>query len=243
VNSATIDLATEIRKGPPIWTPLLLLIAMTLAVRAGGFDLYWQHVFWSAESGWRFARNGAVQFLYHYGTWPALLMGALSALVWVYSQGKGAWESLQPLSLFLALLLVFGPGVLVNAIFKPHYGRPRPIDTRDFGGRETFRAIGEFGGKGKSFPSGHASMGFYWFGLFFYLWNRRRGLAWLFCGLGLLHGGLMGLGRMAQGGHWFTDVLWSAGFVYLTGWVLHRILSAQTSPAAKPVASEIQYSV
>jgi membrane-associated PAP2 superfamily phosphatase len=67
-------------------------------------------------------------------------------------------------------------------------------------------------------------MGFYWLGLFIYFWDRKRGLAWTFGALGLLHGSIMGFGRMAQGGHWFTDVVWAAGFVYLSGWMIHHFL-------------------
>jgi uncharacterized membrane protein len=32
----------------------------------------------------------------------------------------------------------------------------------------------------------------------------------------------MGAGRMLQGAHWFSDVVWSAGFVYLTALFLCR---------------------
>jgi membrane-associated PAP2 superfamily phosphatase len=130
--------------------------------------------------------------------------------------------------LFLALLLVIGPGLLVNLVFKDHFGRARPVQTREFGGKLSFSPLGQraYAGIGKSFPSGHASMGAYWLGLFVFYWKRWRSLAWTFGALGLVHGVVMGLGRMAQGGHWASDVVWSVAFVYFTAWGLQQLMPA-----------------
>ncbi len=38
---------------------------------------------------------------------------------------------------------------------------------------------------------------------------------------------------MAQGGHWFTDVLWSAGLVYLSGWALYYVLFSHQTKARR----------
>jgi membrane-associated PAP2 superfamily phosphatase len=211
----------------------MLLAALSLLARTSDIDLSWQREFWSPDDGWRYADSHVVLFLYRFGTWPALLMAGASALVWAGSTATGQWQWLRRPGLFLALLLALGPGLAVNLIAKEHCHRPRPLQIKEFGGQYQFRPLGEPGGtnESKSFPSGHASMGFYWLGLFIFYWNRKRGLAWAFGGLGLLHGFAMGIGRMAQGAHWITDVLWSAGFVYLAGWVLHYFLF---SPANKP---------
>jgi membrane-associated PAP2 superfamily phosphatase len=67
-------------------------------------------------------------------------------------------------------------------------------------------------------------MGFYWLAPFFIF--RRHDPAWarFFLAFGICFGLLMGLTRMVQGSHFPSDVLWSFGFVYLTGWVLERLL-------------------
>lgn len=210
----------------PILIPLLLLVSVSLLAREFDLDQVCQRAFWSPEGGWHLADRAWVRFLYRFGTWPALLLAGFGALAWGCSLATGRWRSLRPPGLYLALLLLLGPGLVINAVFKEHLHRPRPVQTLEFGGRQVFRSVGEPDDQagGKSFPSGHASMGFYWLGLFVYCWNRNRVLAWIFGVLGLLHGSMMGVGRMAQGGHWFSDVLWAAGFVYITGWVLHYIL-------------------
>ncbi len=39
---------------------------------------------------------------------------------------------------FLALLYILGPGVLVNLLFKEHWGRPRPVNIVEFGGTQQY---------------------------------------------------------------------------------------------------------
>src|SRR5262245_8300465 len=40
--------------------------------------------------------------------------------------------------IFLALTLTIGPGLLVNVVLKPHWGRPRPVAIVQFGGHEPY---------------------------------------------------------------------------------------------------------
>jgi membrane-associated PAP2 superfamily phosphatase len=121
--------------------------------------------------------------------------------------------------LFLAALLALGPGLIVNGIFKPYLCRPRPHQVTDFGGQQTFVAAWGMGTsvEGKSFPCGHASMGFYLMAPAFLLYRRHRRLAIGFVLLGLVCGTAIGLARIADGDHFPSDVLWAAGMVYLSG--------------------------
>jgi membrane-associated PAP2 superfamily phosphatase len=208
---------------PPILRPILFLILLSGLVRLGNLDRALQREFWSSESGWRLANHPLVEYLYTYGTWPALIVAGLGLAVWCAS----LWAArLRPVGLFggfLAVAMMVGPGLVVNSVFKEHFGRPRPKNTLEFGGSAEFHALGVpvLGGSGKSFPSGHASTGFFWFAPCIFFWQRHRRLALGFAALGVVHGGLMSLGRMAQGAHWFSDNLWAAGFVYIVSWLLH----------------------
>ena len=128
-------------------------------------------------------------------------------------------------ALFVVALLALGPGLLVNTVFKDHWGRPRPADIVQFGGTETYRSFWHPGSpeQGRSFPSGHAAVGFFLMAPFFVLrrkapgWARRALLA------GILYGLTMGLGRMIQGGHFLTDVIWSGCMVYFSGLFLYYL--------------------
>ena len=42
-------------------------------------------------------------------------------------------------AVFLIATLALGPGLLTNVLLKDHWGRPRPIDVRQFGGDYRFK--------------------------------------------------------------------------------------------------------
>jgi membrane-associated PAP2 superfamily phosphatase len=77
---------------------------------------------------------------------------------------------------------------------------------------------------GQSFPSGHAATAFYLLTPFFIFRRHARARAVGFLVLGLSYGALMGYARMVQGDHFASDVLWSLGFVYLTGLALSYLI-------------------
>lgn len=208
---------------PPIWIPLALLIGLSGVIRLFDLDLVLQTGFWLSDTGWHRAEEPWVLFLYRYGPWPAVGVGAVGGAIALASRWQARCRPYRVGGLYVALLLVIGPGLIVNWCFKDQLGRPRPRESIPFEGSRPFRPLGHLGpaGDGKSFPSGHASTGFFWLGLFVYHWPARRKLAWFFAAAGIFHGSAMGIARMAQGGHWASDVLWSAGLIYITGWILH----------------------
>lgn len=222
---------------PPIWFPLLVLTVVSWLVRVTDLDRALQQKFWSSATGWHLANAPWVQFLYHYGTWPALIIAGGGMLVWLLSFWLFPFKPMRQYGGFLALAMILGPGLLINGTFKEYYGRPRPRNVVEFGGTIPFRPLGEptLDHRGRSFPSGHASAGFFWLAPCIYLWPRRRRVALAFGVLALAHGGLMGAARMAQGAHWFSDNLWAAGMIYLSSWAIYRALVSPYSE--KPVRS------
>lgn len=220
------DSASRTCSGPaPILAPVLALFALTALIRWADLDRSIQQLFWSPLSGWTFESSAFVDFLYHYGTWPAVFAATIGFFAWIYAAWTHRAVAVGKLGGFLVVALLLGPGLIVNYALKDHYGRPRPRDVIEFSGREYFRPIGEptFSGHGKSFPSGHSAMGFFWFAPCIYLWRQRRRVAMGFGILALCHGALMGLARTAQGAHWMSDHLWAAGVLYITYWVLHAL--------------------
>ena len=161
-------------------------------------------------------------FIYDVGPTPALALGVGGLAIGMLSL---FWRPLRPYreaGFFFAAMLALGPGLLVNGVFKPHWHRPRPVQTRAFGGSESFVPVWGLGSnpQNKSFPCGHASMGFYLFAPAFLLYRKRRVWALAFVALGLVGGLVIGAGRVLQGAHYPSDVLWSAGMVYLSGLVV-----------------------
>jgi membrane-associated PAP2 superfamily phosphatase len=220
--------ASHLGDHAPIWLPLILLAVVSLLVRACDLDRLLEQGFWSPNTGWHLAGAAWVQFLYRYGPWPALIVAASGLIVWLLSFFLLRLKPVRRFGCFLALAMALGPGLLINATLKEHCGRPRPRHVTDFGGTLPFRPLGEptLDHCGKSFPSGHASTGFFWFAPSIYFWQRHRRVALGFAVLALVCGGLISLARMAQGAHWPSDFLWAGGIVYLSSWVIHRAFLA-----------------
>lgn len=212
---------------------------ITLLAAFTDVDLWLQRPLHDTEDGWRFAKHPVIRFLYLYGTWPALIAGFGGLLVAILSLWIPALRSRARLGLFLAGVLALGPGLAINGILKEAFGRPRPRSMEEFGGQRRFHRLGDIPPEplGKSFPSGHASMGYFWLALWVYgeRYGNRRLIGWGL-GLGLVHGSAMAFGRMAQGGHFFSDVTWAAGIVYLCSALLVR--SMPPEPRSKTGACE-----
>jgi len=95
-----------------------------------------------------------------------LLLGLLIA----HLPGHEAW---RVNGAFLILSVVIGPGLIINAVFKDHWDRPRPRDVVEFGGMLQCTPAPLRGESGESFPCGHCSVGFL-FASGWWLWKRRR---------------------------------------------------------------------
>lgn len=212
--------------------PLLVLLVLTLIFRNSDIDMQLARYCYSPEAGWRFKDFWLWELLYQRGMIPGVIIGVIGLggllLGWKLPQLRRQWRSY----LLLLLLLAIGPGLLVNAIFKDHWGRTRPKHVVEFGGHLPYLKVWERGepGASKSFPSGHASIGFYVIAPYFVLRKRRKLVAKVFLLGGTLYGALMGAGRLAQGGHFPSDVLWAWGMVYLSGILLCYLLKPERLP-------------
>lgn len=128
-------------------------------------------------------------------------------------------------ALFVVAALALGPGLIVNLILKDHWGRPRPSTIAEFFGPNHYVPpflISDQCLDNCSFPSGHAALGF-WLVAFALLtppvW--RRPALWA----ALVFGAMVGLVRIAQGGHFLSDVLVSGMIVVgLTCWLHGRMV-------------------
>ncbi len=136
------------------------------------------------------------------------------------------WGSLRA-GLFLLLALAIGPGLVVNTVFKDHWGRARPAQVIQFGGDKRFSPAfvpSDQCDTNCSFPAGDPAVGFFFVSAGFLIPTPGRRRLAIVGAIGL--GGMLGLARMAQGGHFLSDVLASGFFVWATCWLLHRWIVA-----------------
>lgn len=124
-------------------------------------------------------------------------------------------------TLFILGTLVVGPGILVNWVFKNHWGRPRPVSVDAFSGSHPFVPAWHMSDActtNCSFVSGEASSAIWLLVLAVLLppaW-RPLGLRVL-----LVVALVLSLNRIAAGGHFLSDTLlawWFTLAVMAAGW-------------------------
>ena len=210
-------------KRPPLYGPLLITLLLTLVAWVTRIDYAAADLFFNKADGvWFLKDKLVVELVYNLTPVPAFIIFGLSVIVLLGGIWKETWRKWRRQAFCWILAMAIGPGIVVNSIFKDWYGRPRPKHVVEYGGEMTFRPVWVVGvpGKAKSFPCGHASVGFYFMVGYFCYWrrNRRVAIRWMAAGLGA--GVLLGLARMAEGAHWFSDVVWAAAFVYFISYAV-----------------------
>ena len=123
-------------------------------------------------------------------------------------------------ALVLVLALALGPGLIVNAGFKEHWGRARPSQIVEFGRDRVFTPVlvpANECRRNCSFASGEVAMGF---GLLTLAWFARRRL-WLAMLPGLALGTAMAVARMSAGGHFLSDSIFAGLIASGTGLLVY----------------------
>ncbi|WP_414462241.1 phosphatase PAP2 family protein [Hyphomicrobium sp. DY-1] len=137
--------------------------------------------------------------------------------------------------LFVALCLVSGPLVVTNLGFKDHWGRARPRQIIEFAGSKAFTP--PFPPSGQcdyncSFVSGEASAIYIvMFAAALLFKSRSR----KFVTLGIVFGSLSGLTRMAQGGHFLSDVVFAGVLMAITAACVQIVFEALDAERLRPI--------
>ena len=186
-----------------------------------GVDLWLAAQFYSAETG-----------TFRQGYWyenirdlnkalPACVIAILAARLVL---PKTLWPGDTRALVFLFFTLVVGNVLLVNMVLKDNWGRPRPVQTEQFGGPHQFvgpALPSDACARNCSFASGEAALGFSYAAL-----GAVSGgpVAVVLIVAGTVWGAFIGWVRIAMGGHYFSDVASSAFIIYVTAWFWLHII-------------------
>ncbi|HET9714768.1 MAG TPA: phosphatase PAP2 family protein [Pseudolabrys sp.] len=125
---------------------------------------------------------------------------------------------------FLIATMALAPGLLVNAVLKDHWDRPRPIDVAEFGGNQHFVAWWDPRGDCPSncaFVSGDVA-GAYWTlapaALAPPQWRAIAYAGALALGTG------MAMIRIMAGAHFPSDVIFAGVFTFLIIWIMYALI-------------------
>ena len=203
-----------------------IALAATLLFGLTRVDIAAARWFYSPEAAdhWPLRSQFPWHELYQAAPWmtASLVIGAFTLLAFGHTSARRRWRAY---GVFLLLDVVLSAGLLGNALLKDHWEHPRPRDLVELGGPLHYvppPLIGHEGGA--SFPCGHCTVGFL-YGAGWWIWKRRRpARAAASLGAGLALGSLLGVGRMAAGAHFLSDIVWSALLAFGVSHLLYHHL-------------------
>jgi lipid A 4'-phosphatase len=148
----------------------------------------------------------------------AIILGALGVIL-----RRRPWAIWWRAAAFLLGSCLLGPGLIVNTLLKPEWGRPRPADVLEFGGRLHFVAwwnpFGECDGN-CSFVSGETSVAFWMLAWALVVPPRYRAAT---ATAALVNCLVLSAGRIAVGGHFMSDVLFAMILTALAIWLSYAV--------------------
>ena len=216
------------------------MVAFTLAIFlfAPQVDLATSGLFYDPERGFVLASWPPIVLLFHAVPWIAagtLILTAVGAS-WLLLLGRPLWRLDRKALIFLVASTAAGPGFLANTLLKDHWGRARPMQIEAFGGTHHFTPAPLLAAecdRNCAFVSGHASLAFSLVSFAFLLPpgnSRRRGIAAV-----LGFGAFVGLGRIAQGAHFLSDVVYAGLIAYGMTTLLHWWIVDRDGLATPPL--------
>ena len=196
-----------------------LVLSVALFTLWPALDLMVTRYFFDASTQ-SFPANhwGWVHAVYVATPWLSRSLFVLGCVAWFLLPWSGWPQAKAWRRRLLAWLLmaVLGLGLVVDWALKDNVGRPRPEQLQVFGGNTPFVPVFEPSkhcDMNCSFVSGHAAAGFSL--MVWGMWaNGSRRKRWT--EIGVVAGLLIGCVRMAQGGHFLSDVVFSGWAVWLT---------------------------
>ena len=202
----------------------LLAAAVALFLLLPQIDLLASGLFYTRAQGFVLAHWLPVVLVFRSIPWIAggMVLLVLAATAWLFLVGRPLWRFDRKALLFVAFSIALGPGFLANTVLKDHWGRARPAQVTAFGGSRLFTPAPLPAAQcpsNCSFVSGHAALAFSLVAFAFLLpagRPRRRGI-----GAAFAFGGLVGLVRIAQGGHFLSDVVFAGLLIFGTTALLH----------------------
>lgn len=178
---------------------------------------------WIYESNHhQFYDNAFTFFFYEYGIIPGNILAGSALFVYSFSFFFKNLKKWRKYALFLILTLALGSGLIGHELLKNRWGRPRPKQIVEFGGKQHFRPFysPNFFAQpepSKSFICGHCTMGFYFLALM--LIGKREKSSFL-TRLALVFFIILTIGlsatRLMMGGHFFSDILFAGLIMWYT---------------------------
>lgn len=225
------------------WIPLIAFAVLVLWSTVLGGDQWLADRIYAWQGGqWQLRHDFITEQLIHRIGRDVSTMAWLAVLAaWIVARTRPGWGTLRrPLA---CLLVSIAASTALVAWVKSWSNMDCPWDLVRYGGAREYvslfamRPLGM--SRGACFPAGHASGGYAWLALYFFLWSVRPRWRWLGLAVGMVAGLTFGISQQLRGAHFLSHDLWtlaicwgSALAVFL--WFRRRpaVAEAATLPAA-----------
>jgi len=216
---------------PLRWVVVPAVLAMALLVLNATTDFdrgLARLVFYAPSAGFALRTNFWLDVvMHHWAKYAVVSLGCIVAGSLVLSFVLPTLRPQRRLLLFLTLALTLAP--LSVTIGKATSARHCPWDVDEFGGFVPYTRLFEPPSPGVDpghcFPAGHAATGFALLAFYFAAYARRmRSTARVLLAIGITAGLALGFGRMLQGAHFLSHVLWSGLLCWIVMVMIYMIV-------------------
>ena len=210
-----------------VWHPwgwLLILLAVLAAVP--DVDLGVSGAFYDPTQGFAPWQTSFGEFVRRVLPRIIIASAVVAVVLWLIGLVRRApmLGITTPRAAFLVSTLIVGPGLIVETLLKPNWGRARPDEIASFGGTERYTPplwFSDACDRNCSFASGHAAVAF-WVTAYAYLVPPRYYRPAM--ALGLVFGAAVGMVRVMQGAHFFSDVVYAGAVVVAVNAIAARAI-------------------
>lgn len=219
-----------------------LLLPVGVAIGLSVILILLRGDFWLADRlyalqghAWTLKSHALTESLVHIGGRTASAVSwllVLAAYLWsCFDVRLARWR--RPLA-YLVLTTLIATAVVAGA--KSVSGMDCPWDLQRYGGDRAF--VGLFEHRPETmpaaacFPAGHASAGYAWVSLYFFLLATRPRLRWLGLASALLAGATFGFTQQLRGAHFLSHDLWTLLTCWLVALMGYRWFFRRSSPSA-----------
>ena len=200
----------------------LVLIAMLLTI-GSDFDIFFSSLFYKGDNQFLLQSYYPITVFFRDILLPIILVYLLvlpiiSILIPINRLYFGYKFSIKKI-LFVWITLIINLIFIINLFLKNVWGRPRPGDVLELGGKDDFSSwyqISDACTSNCSFVSGDAAVGFSLI-VFYFLSNNLK-----YAYLSIIFGLLIGMVRIAEGGHFLSDVIFSAIIVFFFSFLIKK---------------------
>lgn len=223
------------------WLPLAAFVLLVFATMHLGGDQWladrmyaWQGRHWPLRNA--FVTEQVIHLLgrdFSAMAWLAVLAA------WIVARSRTGWSHLRrPLA---ALLIATLLGTALVAFTKSWSNMDCPWDLLRYGGDRPYvglfavRPVGLT--RGACFPAGHASSGYAWLSLYFFLWSIRARWRWPGLAVGAGLGLLFGFSQQMRGAHFLSHDVWAAAICWAAALITHLLLRQHPHSAPAMVAA------